>query len=91
MRDRRLSDRTQTGARLHRGWENRRPQHQAAISELQQTWAREDAAEWGRLHATVIPGYAAVIESVMRAQSEATGGEQAGAEAKRSANQAQPV
>jgi nicotinamidase-related amidase len=64
---------------------------EAAISELQQTWARDDAAEWGQLHATVIPGYAAVIESVMRAQSEATGGEQAGAEAKRSANEAQPV
>jgi hypothetical protein len=64
---------------------------EAAISELQQTWARDDAADWGMLHATVIPGYAAVIESVMRAQSEATGGEQAGAEAKRSGNQAQPV
>ena len=43
---------------------------EAAISELQQTWARDDAAERGRLHATVIPGYAAVIESVMRAANQ---------------------
>jgi nicotinamidase-related amidase len=64
---------------------------EAAVSELQQTWAREDAAEWGQLHATVIPGYAAVIESVTRAQSEATGGEGAGAEAKRSAPRAERV
>jgi nicotinamidase-related amidase len=64
---------------------------EAAISELQQTWAREDAGEWGQLHATVIPGYAAVIESVMRAQAEATGSEDAGAEAKRAPAEPQPV
>jgi nicotinamidase-related amidase len=58
---------------------------EGAISELQQTWAREDALEWAGLHSTVMPSYAALIESVTRAQAEATGGEQAGAEVKRAA------
>ncbi|MEV0537409.1 hypothetical protein, partial [Kitasatospora sp. NPDC050463] len=49
-------------------------------AELQKTWAREDWAHWGGIYASVSPGYAAVMESVGRAQAEATGGEGAGAE-----------
>jgi nicotinamidase-related amidase len=51
-------------------------------AELQKTWAREDWAAWGGIYASVSPGYAAVMESVARAQAEATGGEGAGAEVK---------
>jgi nicotinamidase-related amidase len=53
---------------------------EAVISELQQTWAREDALAWGALHASVIPSYHALIESVLRAQAEAGGGEGSNAE-----------
>jgi nicotinamidase-related amidase len=53
---------------------------EAVVSELQHTWAREDAMEWGALHAAVIPSYAAIFESVTRATAEATGGPGAGAE-----------
>jgi nicotinamidase-related amidase len=53
---------------------------EAVISELQHTWARADAMEWGALHAAVIPSYAAIFESVARATAEATGGPGAGAE-----------
>lgn len=51
-------------------------------AELQKTWAREDWANWGGIYASVSPGYAAVMESVGRAQAEATGSEAAGAEVK---------
>jgi nicotinamidase-related amidase len=53
---------------------------EAVISEIQQTWARDDALQWGALHAGVIPSYQALIESVLRAQAEATNGNGAGAE-----------
>jgi hypothetical protein len=53
---------------------------EAVISEFQQTWAREDALAWGALHANVIPSYHALIESVLRAQAEAGGGEGSNAE-----------
>lgn len=49
-------------------------------AELQKTWARNDAAEWAAVYAGVSPGYAAVAESVARAQAEATGSRGAGAE-----------
>ncbi|MPY55891.1 isochorismatase family protein [Streptomyces spongiae] len=49
-------------------------------AELQKTWAREDALQWGGVYAGVSAGYAAVIESVMRAQAEAGVGEGAAAE-----------
>jgi nicotinamidase-related amidase len=52
----------------------------AVISEWQGTWAREDALSWGGLFAALIPSYGAVMESVLRAQAEVTGGEAAGAE-----------
>ncbi|MGI5285622.1 isochorismatase family protein [Nonomuraea polychroma] len=51
-------------------------------AELQQTWARDDAAEWAAVYAGVSPGYAAVVESVLRAQAEATGGEGVATEVK---------
>jgi len=53
---------------------------EAVISELQQTWARDDAMQWGALHAAVMPSYRALMESVLRARAEATGGEGASAE-----------
>jgi nicotinamidase-related amidase len=55
---------------------------EAVISELQKTWNRDDALDWAGLHASVMPSYTALIESVTRAQAEASGGEQAGAELK---------
>ncbi|MDX6246453.1 MAG: hypothetical protein QOE76_4176 [Frankiales bacterium] len=51
-------------------------------AELQQTWARDDWADWAGVYAGVSPGYAAVVESVFRAQAEATHGAGAGAEVK---------
>lgn len=53
---------------------------EAVISELQHTWAREDAGAWGALHAKVIPGYYAAAELFARATAEATGAEGADAE-----------
>ena len=55
---------------------------EAVISELQQTWARADYAEWGALHAAVIPSYFAASELAMRSAAEATGAEGADAEVK---------
>jgi nicotinamidase-related amidase len=57
-------------------------------AELQRTWARDDAAEWAGVYMGVSPGYAAVVESVTRAQAEATGGEGAGAELTRAVAEA---
>ncbi|MYT33460.1 MULTISPECIES: isochorismatase family protein [unclassified Streptomyces] len=51
-------------------------------AEFQRTWIRDDAMDWAGVYAGVSPGYGAVIESVMRAQAEATGGEGAAAENK---------
>jgi nicotinamidase-related amidase len=45
---------------------------EAVVSELQRTWARADYAEWGAIHAKVIPAYYAVSESIGRAVAEAT-------------------
>ncbi|MGC0368588.1 isochorismatase family protein [Microbacterium sp. SLBN-111] len=55
---------------------------EAVISELQQTWARADYAEWGALHSAVIPSYFAAAELAQRSAAEATGGEGADAEVK---------
>jgi nicotinamidase-related amidase len=55
---------------------------EAVISELQQTWAREDAGAWGALHAKVIPGYYAAAELSARTTAEATGEAAADAEVK---------
>ncbi len=52
----------------------------SVAAEFQKTWAREDAGQWGAIFASVSPGYATVIESVARAQAEATGGEGSKAE-----------
>ncbi len=49
-------------------------------AEFQKTWAREDAGQWGGVYASVSPGYAAVAESIARAQAEASGGAGSGAE-----------
>lgn len=55
---------------------------EAVISELQQTWARADYAEWGALHSAVIPSYFAAAELAQRSAAEAIGGEGADAEVK---------
>lgn len=55
---------------------------ESVISEFQGTWAREDYLSWAGLHAAVNPSYSALIESVTRAQAEASGGEGANAEVK---------
>lgn len=55
---------------------------EAAISELQQTWARDDYAEWGALHAAVIPSYFAATDLALRSAAEATGADGADAEVK---------
>lgn len=55
---------------------------EAVISELQQTWAREDYAEWGALHSAVIPSYFAATELALRSAAEATGADGADAEVK---------
>jgi nicotinamidase-related amidase len=55
---------------------------EGVISEWQHTWNREDALEWAGLHAAVMPPYAALIQSVTRAQAEALGSEGADAERK---------
>ena len=53
---------------------------EAAISELQETWARDDAGDWAALHAAVIPAYQAITESVGRATAEAANTDGADAE-----------
>ncbi len=53
---------------------------EAVISELQHTWARDDAGACGALHAKVIPGYYAASELFTRATAEATGADGADAE-----------
>ena len=55
---------------------------EGVISEWQHTWNRQDALDWAALHAAVMPPYAALIESVTRAQAEALGTEGANAELK---------
>lgn len=55
---------------------------EAVISELQGTWAREDYAAWGALHAQVIPSYYAAAELSARTAEEAVGGPGSDAEVK---------
>jgi len=55
---------------------------EGVLSEWQHTWNRQDALDWAALHAAVMPPYAALIESVTRAQAEALGTEGARAEMK---------
>lgn len=43
----------------------------AVFCELQRTWARPDAAQWGELYAEHAPNYRAVAESYKRAQEAA--------------------
>lgn len=43
----------------------------AVFCELQRTWARPDAAQWGALYAEYAPNYRAVAESHQRAQEAA--------------------
>lgn len=53
---------------------------EAVLSELQGTWARDDAADWASLHSAVMPSYQAVTESVDRAAAEAEDADGADAE-----------
>jgi nicotinamidase-related amidase len=55
---------------------------EGVLSEWQHTWNREDALDWAGLHAAVMPPYAALIQSVNRAQAEALGSEGARTELK---------
>jgi isochorismate hydrolase len=43
----------------------------ALVCELQRTWRRPDAAEWGKLYPIFSPNYGAAIESYQRAQEAA--------------------
>jgi nicotinamidase-related amidase len=43
----------------------------AVIAELQKTWNREDAMEFGKIYAEVVPNYMAAIESFQKAQEAA--------------------
>lgn len=40
----------------------------AVISELQQTWNRDDAQQWAEAYTNVFPPYQLLIESYMKAQ-----------------------
>lgn len=43
------------------------------LCEMQRTWNRPDAAQWGALYNELVPNYRAVGESYARAQQAATG------------------
>jgi nicotinamidase-related amidase len=43
------------------------------LCELQRTWNRPDAAQWGALYSELVPNYRAVAESYQKAQAAAQG------------------
>ena len=45
----------------------------AVFCELQRTWARPDAAEYGALYSEYAPNYKAAVESYQRAQEALKG------------------
>ncbi|HEV3381210.1 MAG TPA: isochorismatase family protein [Trebonia sp.] len=55
---------------------------EGVLSEWQHTWNRPDALDWAGLHAAVMPAYAALIQSVARAQAEVLDAEGARTELK---------
>ncbi|MNC64151.1 hypothetical protein D3C75_1143260 [compost metagenome] len=44
----------------------------AVASEIQQTWNREDAAEWAQVYTQIFPAYQLLIESYSKAQEVVT-------------------
>jgi hypothetical protein len=44
----------------------------SVVAELQKTWSRPDALEFGNIFASIAPNYAAVIESHLAAAAHAT-------------------
>ncbi|WP_315079401.1 isochorismatase family protein [Acinetobacter guillouiae] len=48
----------------------------AVASEIQQTWNREDAAEWAQVYTQIFPAYQLLIESYSKAQEVVTNKEE---------------